>query len=363
LINFPIDQVGVQVEDFGQGESANFFKAFNGEDKEFSKLRKSLTLFGTIFDLATLPSLTSSNVTKEVTIKADTVYISGPVHLNYYLKIRARVVSIAFPITMSLTNDQFSQANFRTRFEKHVRVNPSGLVMRHRKAGLLDILDQVPDESAHQASICTPALYNATEAHIDTSDWFDPVVTNLGYVCARTVLPTYSNTKLAVQMANFNLDYHNNKEVVGDTKTFVTAQKFKRIIELGKTQQIHNVPTYSMTTIKELSELMYNRLSMYRYVSIAAKRSHCKALSLQGALAARRSRCKALSLQGALAARCSRCKALSLQGALAARRSRCKGLLMQGALAARRSRCKALLLQGALAARRSCCKFSCCKAL
>jgi hypothetical protein len=84
--------------------------------------------------------------------------------------------------------------------------------------------------------------------------------------------------------------------------------------------------------------------------ALAARRSRCKALSLQGALAARRSRCKALSLQGALAARRSRCKALSLQGAFAARHSRCKALSLQGPRAARPSRCKALSLQGALAA-------------
>ena len=55
---------------------------------------KKLTFYGTKLDLAFLTTNTNASLTEEVTIKADTVFISQPVKINYKLKIRARYYEI-----------------------------------------------------------------------------------------------------------------------------------------------------------------------------------------------------------------------------------------------------------------------------
>ena len=79
LINFPQDILDPLVRDFGKGESETFFKDFNGATSEFNRKRKILKFYGTKFDLAVLEQNTNASLTEEVTIMADTVYMSRPI--------------------------------------------------------------------------------------------------------------------------------------------------------------------------------------------------------------------------------------------------------------------------------------------
>ena len=264
--NFPVDDVEVPVEDFGPGESEAFFSEFNG-DKDFARVQRSLKLYGTKLDLASLATLTSHE-TREVTIRADTVYTSTPLTISYNLKIVARVASISEPVAMVVSKDTFSaDDSFKTMFEKEVQITPT-LTMRHRKFGLLDILDQAVSVSDTIASsdACSPMLFNVTD--VDTSSWFDPVNANLNYVLAWTLLGSEA-TELAKTVAQFNLDYLADKSVVQDTRTFVAGQKFKRVLELAKVKQAHNVPSYSLSTVEDLAQVMFDKLSSYRATEIA----------------------------------------------------------------------------------------------
>ena len=40
-----------------------------------------------------------------------------------------------------------------------------------------------------------------------------------------------------------------HREVIGDTRTFIAAQKFKKILQLGQNRQAKNVPWFSMTDV------------------------------------------------------------------------------------------------------------------
>ena len=84
---------------------------------------------------------------------------------------------------------------------------------------------------------------------LDITSWFDKTLVNLIYVCARTVLSKENNIELALSMANYILDLHNNKDVIGDVRIFIAAQKFKKIQELGQQRQAHNVSTYFQWTV------------------------------------------------------------------------------------------------------------------
>ena len=50
-----------------------------------------------------------------------------------------------------------------------------------------------------------------------------------------------------------------HREVIGDTRTFIAAQKFKKILQLGQNRQAKNVPWFSMTDVSIiLSKLSLN---------------------------------------------------------------------------------------------------------
>ena len=163
--------------------------------------------------------------------------------------------------------DFLSEDASKAQFDHTIRMT-DGLVMRHRKFGLLDILDQEPQPEARQmeSGSCVPTVVNVTD--FDTSSWFDPTTVNLNYVLAWTLYGS-NRADLATSIAKFYLSYLGDKSVVQDKQVFVQGQKFKRILELTKLKQAHNVPTYSLSTIEDLSNVMYDKLTRYRTNEIA----------------------------------------------------------------------------------------------
>ena len=78
-------------------------------------------------------------------IRADTVFLNEPISINYKLIIRARVVSINHPITMTFLEEEFVALDIKTLSENHVLFDNT-LTMRHRKYGFVDILDVLPTQ-------------------------------------------------------------------------------------------------------------------------------------------------------------------------------------------------------------------------
>lgn len=262
MTDFPLDQISIDVDDFGKGETSSFFKDFNGVNSDLNLQRSSLTFYGTKFDLSSLEFNTNPNITKDVIVKADTVIMSRPLKINYELKIIARLAKIDQPITMEMSVADFiASGKLRTSYEKRVFFGESDSTMvRHRQYGLVDIIDVEQTDQSRQVEVgCLPTSFKSKE--VDTEGWFDQTLVNLMYVCALTVLP--SNTRLSSDVANFSLDFHHDKEVVNDLKTFVTAQKFKRVQEQSQNIQAHNIPAYGLGTIKELAEVLYEYLHLY----------------------------------------------------------------------------------------------------
>ena len=223
-------------------------------------MRKSLTFYDTKFDLSTLAIHTNASITQDVIVKADTVYMSQPLDVTYQLSIQARVVSIDKPLTMTIRSEEFNLARMRTKHEKKVSFN-NVLNLRHRKFGLVEIIDVFPSSKANSQCINsesiffadlnntfmikyflgTPIKINSTD--LDVKSWYDRTLLNLIYVCARTLLSKEINTGLALSIANYTLDLHSNRDVTGDVRIFAAAQKFKKVLELGQHRQAHNVST------------------------------------------------------------------------------------------------------------------------
>ena len=262
-VQFPTDVIPVQVSDFGQGETARFFQEFNGAQASFNRMRKSLTFYGTKFDLSSLALHTNDTITEEVHIKADTVYMGQPLNITYKVFIKARVVSIDKPLIMTLKSEDFEQTQMRVKYEEQVSFNRNILHMRHRTFGLVDIIDVAPTSIGMDTSKshCRPLQKDSND--VDVTSWFDSTSVNLMYVAARTMLPQETYLPLALDIANFTLDLHSSKEVIGNQRTYVAAQKFKKLQELGQLKQAHNVPWYSLDKISQLSEIMFNRFNLY----------------------------------------------------------------------------------------------------
>ena len=69
-------------------------------------------------------------------------------------------------------------------------------------------------------------------------------------------------------MTHFQLNYVNDASVVGEPRAFIAAQKYIAIQQMMKFPNSHNVPRYSLNTIKELANVMYDRLAQYRATEI-----------------------------------------------------------------------------------------------
>ena len=120
-------------------------KEFNDDGKEIHKRQSVIKLYSTTFDLTNLKHHTS-NVTKEVIIWADTVYMSEPLKITYNLTIRARKTYINRALTMKMSLSHFkSETNYLVH-EKQFETN-NGLLVRQRKYGFVDILDASPSLS------------------------------------------------------------------------------------------------------------------------------------------------------------------------------------------------------------------------
>lgn len=145
--------------------------------------------------------------------------------------------------------------------EEFIQVTPN-VTMRIREYGWLEIVDQLPEVSRAKSD-CPPRSVHITEYDGDTSDWFDATAINLQYMAARTLMTTRSNDGLIDAMASFTLGFVDNSTVVNDKHAFNAARRFKRIHQLLKHPQIHNVPSYSLATIRELAEIMYDRFKLY----------------------------------------------------------------------------------------------------
>jgi hypothetical protein len=274
IIDFPADQSAGHVEDFGEGASASFFQNFNAyggsaQDMTYTKLKRSITLYGTKFDLSTLASFTSEK-TAYVTIKADTIYTSQPMSIHYKLQLVARVVAIDHPITMIMTSAfVFSPTPIEswTYSEKLINLADQ-ITLRERRFGLVEILDEGLVNPAMNEVSCEAATIPATAEKV--SPWMDMTAINLYYICSRTLLTSGSNRDLTNHISNFSVRILHDLNLVGSQRIFNTAQKFKRLNQqIQISRQVHNVPSYTLNTIMQLSEVLYNSMILYRTNEVA----------------------------------------------------------------------------------------------
>ena len=172
--------------------SSNLFRNFN--DNSFNRIKQNLTIYAIEFDLADLVKHTNSSSTKYVLIRADTVYTTKKIHINFKLVIRARRVVLKHPIIMKLPVSKFKNLKVKMMYEKHVLFDNS-LPIRHRIYGLVDISDVAPPEfKRYKYKKCIPHLKNSSDVNIQS--WFDPVIVDMIYICCNTMVTNSNKSSL-----------------------------------------------------------------------------------------------------------------------------------------------------------------------
>lgn len=276
IFQFPKDINRVEVDNFFEAETNIFFREINqiNGKSNLTKYLKDLKLYGTKFDLSTLDSYVGLR-TETVTVFADTVYMRKAIEnpITFKLNIRARVVSISENISMKMTREQFFQNlnsdqpvdNWAMVHEIISGVGDSSFSVRKlgyvevQKATELSLIDPNQD-------ICAPRTFTVQEyetEHKTAPDiFYNRVQINLIRMAVRTLASTRTNDELAMTMANHILKKTTNPSIVTDKKAYIVAQKLIRDKEILNSHT-KNVPFYSTKVIKNLAEVMYDRMSDY----------------------------------------------------------------------------------------------------
>jgi len=273
--NFPKDHFTTKLQDFKEAENNPYFKEING-NKTTAKYLSHLKLYGTKFDLAELDDYVGLR-TKEVTIIADTIYMSRPLRtpINFILTMRARVVSISEDISMIMTRDQFINPlpadqlvdNWASVEEVVTGVGNSSYTIR--KLGFIQVqraqLNFQP-KTRTSKSYCSPGVFDVQSYELEHNTspdvFFDQVQLNLLRVAVRTLSSTRSNDLLAIEMADHALSITADPKIVTDRDTYMVAQKLIRDKEVLQSHY-RNVPFFTLDVIKELSKTMADEMTLY----------------------------------------------------------------------------------------------------
>ena len=244
LITFPLDDANLKPEDLGICEKFEFFQGlYSKGGGRFDQKKEYLTLRGINFDLSTLEKHTSE-VTKEVTVRAAVVYLSKELVINYDLKIRAKQVIISKPLKMNISIDTFQEKQSNhVQFERHIQLSKT-LLLRHRRFGRIDVVDSVPAASSNQ--VFHPRVLQPTQIEI-VRDWYDLTVLNLIYLCARKIVMI--DVDHASTLAAWYKDFHSHERIIGSRRIFTEAQKFADIKRIAQHENVHYVPQISIESL------------------------------------------------------------------------------------------------------------------
>ena len=272
---FPKDVEEKDIDKFYEAETNSYFREMNNVNgkSNATKYLKELTLYGTKFDLSTLPEHTGPR-TQKVTILADTVFFAktkdiGPLIIDYQLIIRARVVAISQNILMNMTRGSFFSVNEPNHGVdswsdvQEIVSNVGDASFTFKRLGLIEIQQaSVLTDFEPAFDRCTPHVFDVLNYHTNPSIFFDRAHLNIQRMAVRTLAFTKSNNALAIKIADHNLNKTKNPSIVEDKKAYIVALKLVGDRELVATDN-KRVPFYSTSKISQLAEVMYDRMLEY----------------------------------------------------------------------------------------------------
>ena len=280
---FPKDTSKIHIDNFHEAESNSYFKDING-NPNMTKYLSDLELYGTKFDLTTLGDYVGQR-TKNVTVYADTVFMSGPLTepIHYMLSVRARVVSITEDIHMNMTREQFFEnlPSFQPvdnwALVEDIVTGVGNSSFYKRKQGFIEVQRaRFLEPKSSNSNQCYPRYFSVKEYEEEhktpNSVFFNRIQLNLLRVAVKTLASTITNKKLpvddekeklAIDMADHALSITAIPNLVTDRNVYIAAQK---LIQDKAALLTHsrNVPFFAPEKMGILSRIMFDEMKLYK---------------------------------------------------------------------------------------------------
>ena len=256
VLQFPKDNISVPIGDFGDCESESAFQDIRHTDKRFISLRRNVTIYSVKFNLNDLDQYTDSSVTQYVTIKADTVYMTDTLTINFNLTIWARTISVSHPIKLVYDRNQHNLPKENDLVDRVIQINDQ-VKLRSRKFGYLHLMDESINGEKSNTN-CTNDQVNFILTH-----WYDPTVLNMMYLCSAALLKNDVESQSVGDLIDFIVRLYNDRTKIKDDVLYVNAQKYLRLKMKQEKETFHQVPDMQYSIIKYYYKQMEEEWNTY----------------------------------------------------------------------------------------------------
>ena len=200
------------------------------------------------FNLNDLDQYTDSSITQHVTIKADTVYMTNTLTINFNLTIWARTILVSHPIKLVYDRNQHNLPRENGLVEQIIQINDQFKV-RSRKYGLIQLMDELKNGEKSNTN-CSNDQVNFIIAHL-----YDPTILNMMYLCCTALTKNgLIESQITEEVIDFVMRLYSERTKVKDIVSYINAQKYLGLkMKEGKAKFRH-VP--NTLQIKE----WYNRM-------------------------------------------------------------------------------------------------------
>ena len=260
VLKFPKDENPPPVGDFGVCESESAFVDFKQTDMELNSFRESLTIHSVKFNLNDLDRYINSSVTQFVTIKADTVYMTNTLNINFNLTILARTISLPYPINVVYERNEYSLPSKFEMVQDCIQVNDH-IRMRYRRYGSVILIDELKLNELED-TICKSSAM--TLDNLNITQLYDLTIVNMMYLCLQALSNNGTQYEPTIdEVSDFVLKLYSNKTKIKDFWQYFNAQKFIRF--KIKQDQVHQVPREPYSEFKESHKEMSEDLDEYSW--------------------------------------------------------------------------------------------------
>ena len=260
VLQFPRDDIQAPpVGEFGDCDSEIVFQDMKRIDKQFDSSRKSVTIHSVKFKLNDLDQYVNSQVTELVTIKADTVYMTNSLTINFNLTILARTISLSNPIYLVYDGNQYSIPKNDKVVQQCYQVN-NKVKLRFRKFGYLQLWDEMKseDELSINCSNDSIALEN-----VNITYWYESTIVNMMYLCCSASLKKEFQSKTIDDVIDFVINLYSDKGKVKDLAHYFNAQRFVRLKMKREITKFHQRPEVSHLIFKDFHIDFHNASKKY----------------------------------------------------------------------------------------------------
>ena len=256
---FPKDEIKITPDDLGYCQRAPLFNDLREFDRKSNSLRKHVIIRKLKFKLNDILLYTDNDFTETVTVMADTVYMNETLNITFSLNVRARVVSIDYPIKPILEKEQEDLPLYDGVETRYINFSEGNLIMRRRTfGGMIDIVDQ--HRYVKTKSKCKACEIISEQE--DVEDWFDSTIMNMLNICSHVLLAEDKDSPVARKMVDFVLAFHHRKTDFKDQTKYTSAMRFLAFHKENCTSNIHFVPNYNTNDMKDFANALYTHFSM-----------------------------------------------------------------------------------------------------